>query len=482
MHFSSGVNPNEIGDFEVVAAPDGLHLFYLALPSHDQVGHLHSADGFRWRELPPAIRTGAPGAIDSDCIFTMGIFRCGERWHMLYTALSDQDRQQRIALAVSDDLLVWEKYGNQPVIEADSRWYEVDEARVGKVHWRDPHIIRHAGRYHAYICARANTGPQNRRGCAAYCTSTDGIEWEVHPPVAVAGQCFDYECPSVFQLESRWYMVAIAGGTRRSAYRLAASPSGPFTRPADDTLLPGLNLSARPSKLNGELHLWHWQRGTRDWGKMAGSAYAMVASPKRVTADQDGNLYLSIADWRPLFEGAPVTAPTWQPLWGNWSICHNGLRVATDSAALAQIEAVPGHFQYTMTIQPDATRPAREFGCFVHGGDKGDSGIFVGLIPGQQRVELVLYRLGLLPAGSGIGRGREVIQSASLPPAENGTYHLRIIVYGPQLEVEINDKLVLAQCTRPREDGAAGCFAEDGAALFSDHCLHPLTPPTCPWW
>lgn len=64
MYFIDGINPNEIGDFEVVQHEGRLHVFYLTLPSHDTIGHLVSDDGIRWGPLPPAIHTGAAGGRD----------------------------------------------------------------------------------------------------------------------------------------------------------------------------------------------------------------------------------------------------------------------------------------------------------------------------------------------------------------------------------------------------------------------------------
>src|SRR5687767_1443549 len=119
MYFNDGINPNEIGDFEVVTHEGRLHAFYLALPSHDFVGHLVSDDGIRWEPLPPAIGTGEPGAFDGDQIWTMGIFRKDDTWFMLYTGNERRGRIQRTGLATSPDLLNWTKYAGNPVAEPD---------------------------------------------------------------------------------------------------------------------------------------------------------------------------------------------------------------------------------------------------------------------------------------------------------------------------------------------------------------------------
>ena len=78
----------ELGDVEVFAAGDQLHLFHLTLPNHDVVQHVVSDDGLAWRALPAAIRTSDPGeGPDDDMIYTMSVTECGGTYYMVYTAL-----------------------------------------------------------------------------------------------------------------------------------------------------------------------------------------------------------------------------------------------------------------------------------------------------------------------------------------------------------------------------------------------------------
>ncbi len=164
MYTPRGFGASELGDIEIVPNGDDLHLFHLTLPSHDVVQHAVSQDGLSWAPRPAALRTGDPGDVDDDQIWTMSVIARpeGAGYVMFYTALTTRDNGcvQRVAAATSDDLIRWTKQEQLVAIEADRRWYEHDPATTGTVSWRDPKPIRIGERFVATICARENRGPR----------------------------------------------------------------------------------------------------------------------------------------------------------------------------------------------------------------------------------------------------------------------------------------------------------------------------------
>jgi beta-fructofuranosidase len=488
MYFSSGYNPNEIGDFEVVEQDGQLHCFYLSLPSHDQIGHLVSDDGLNWRPLPAAIRTGEPGEFDDDQIWTMGVFRKGETWFMLYTALSERGRMQKVGLATSTDLIHWTKYSGNPVIAADARWYEAEQTGNYRVDWRDPHVIEVDGVLHGFLCARRNEGLLNRRGCASYFTSEDGYHWRVLPPAATPSDCFDFECPSVWKQDGRFYMAAIGGGINRTIYRVAERVEGPYRRPDDDSLLPCsnhfLNMSVRPCFWRGAWHLFHWQRGPRDWGGNS-EGYAMLASPKRAEVREGGALAATSFDWSAQYAGAPLEINEETPAasscgawrWTPSTLCAE----AGDGAAIWLMQDESKDFILRAEVTLDADNPAKEFGLVLRADETGDQGLFAACIPGRFAVELVKYIHNRRHGPQSLWRGRSVLQSHHLPPAPDGKYSLSLIAYGPSIEFNVNGRLALAAMSLPRRAGRLGLFAEDGGAQFSNVSVQPLRAPTCNW-
>lgn len=484
MYFNTGVFNGEIGDFDVVEHEGRLHVFYLALPSHDYVGHLVSDDGLNWTPLPWAIRTGDPGSFDDDQIWTMGVFRKGDTWFMLYTANQQQGRMQVTGLATSKDLVHWTKPAQNPVAEPDARWYERDLGGWFRTDWRDPHIIERGGKLHAFLCARRNTGPLNYRGCAGYFTSTDGYRWEVQPPACTPNNCFDYECPSVFELGGRYYMVAIHGAHERMTYRVADRVEGPYRRPFDDSLTPGLNMSVRPVTWKGRVHLMHWNRGPRDWGGRS-STFVVLSSPKLAEVDAQGNLTCQSFDWSPMHGGAAqaITAatPSAPPL-GQWQWQGDRLVGCSEFGAahwLTQQEHED--FELTAEVELEHPQAVAELGFLIRADETGDRSVSARCVPGRCAAELVKLIHNRINGPDSLWRGRSVVQRYHLPPSTDGRYRLRLIAFGPNLEFNVNGRLVLSMLTMPQRRGRVGLIVEDGRATFSRIRLTPLQAPRTLW-
>lgn len=484
MYFNQGINPNEIGDFDVIADDDGnIHAFYLALPSHDRIGHLVSRDGINWIELPTALYTGKPGEFDSDQIWTMGVFRNNGKWFMLYTGNEKNGLVQRIGLATSDDLMTWRKYGKNPVSSPDPRWYEAEQKGSFRIAWRDPHVVFKDNIFHAFICAREKTGLLNRRGCAAYVTSRDGYNWETKQPACTPRTGFDLECPSVCEIRKKFYMFGISGGHGRMIYRVSDKISGPYNRPADDTVLPERNLSVRPLFWKKKMHLFHWIRGNRDWGGSR-EGFAALASPKTVEADNTGALKVKSFDWSELYKGNAVMLDSDKKVsmsCGFWKFTGNKLNASSENgAAICLSKNSFADFEISADCTLPGKNPAAEFGFAIRTDEEGDEGLFLHCIPSRYTVELVKLIHNRPFGPESLKRGRTVLTSFHLPPCD-GKYMMRLIAFGPSLEFNVNGRLVIHHFTLPRRKGRCGVFVEDGSAVFKNLSIRPIQAPKCNW-
>ena len=112
------------------------HLFFLRASRalldpdrrHDRasIGHATSNDLRHWELQPDALVHSDPAAWDDRALWTGSVVRRPDgQWRMFFTAIShaDQGRVQRIGTAVSDDLCPWSWSGDNPLLEADPRWY-----------------------------------------------------------------------------------------------------------------------------------------------------------------------------------------------------------------------------------------------------------------------------------------------------------------------------------------------------------------------
>lgn len=211
-----------IWDFWLVRENDRHHVFYLQAPlspggpalRHHQasVGHAVSPDLRSWRVLDDALRPGPPGSWDDLAIWTGSVIDHADRWYMLYTGICKQENGlvQRIGLAVSDDLLHWEKHPANPVLHADPRWYELlDLDRWRDQSWRDPWVFRNPddSSFHALITARSRAGAPGGAGVIGHARSADLVEWEVLAPLTEPGRAAQLEVPQLVKLNGRYELL-----------------------------------------------------------------------------------------------------------------------------------------------------------------------------------------------------------------------------------------------------------------------------------
>ncbi len=270
-----------VWDFWSASEGNSHHVFFLQAPRslgdpelrhvNATVGHAVSTDLSTWALLPDALRPGPVGSWDDLAIWTGSIICADGRWRMLYTGVSRAENGlvQRIGLATSTDLVTWEKYPANPLIEADPRWYELlDPSLLQGQAWRDPWLFAdpEGNGYHALITARARDGPPEERGVIGHAWSRDLVHWEVRPPITEAGEFGQLEVPQTVEVEGRSFLLFSTAAEHVSRARLARlgglahtgvytcagkSLLGPFdlardaTMIANDTLYVGRVVSRR---------------------------------------------------------------------------------------------------------------------------------------------------------------------------------------------------------------------------------------------
>jgi len=210
---------NHMSDAWYFVDDNVVHMFYLTqplgTPGPPVVGHAVSDDLGRWERLAPALRTGSPGSWDDLRLCTGSVIKRDDRYWLAYTGTNTTDsspeemwRTQRIGMAVSDDLLDWEKLPGNPVTHAGPPHYE--EMSTGQrkmVHWRDPFLFDDGDAVYQLIFARRREGDIATRGTVALARSTDMRTWEVLPPLEHDRVAEEMEVPQVYRIDGRWYLV-----------------------------------------------------------------------------------------------------------------------------------------------------------------------------------------------------------------------------------------------------------------------------------
>lgn len=279
------------------------HLFYLSSPAGTEDypervrttwQHARSTDLVEWEELAPAVVPGEAGAYDGGGIWTGSVVEHDGRYFLFYTGHHvGAANPQTICLAVSDDLISFTKVDENPVVLPTARYEQVD--------WRDPYVFYHEGegQWWMLIATRLAEGPHWRRGAIALATSPDLRNWTVEDePFYVPGDTYCPECPELWSLDGRWYLVySRFSEDVGTIYRVADDPRGPFRIPGNESLGGRRWYAAKSTTHAGGRVFFGWihdrvQRdGSPRW--LWGGDFAL---PRIVRADDGGDLRVRVAD------------------------------------------------------------------------------------------------------------------------------------------------------------------------------------------
>lgn len=211
-------------DLWTINALGAYHVFFLRSVKtitpqarHDtsvSIGHAQSKDLSVWHELPLALTPGSKGTWDDHALWSGCCIKKGKVFYMFYTSRNhlDEDRWiQRIGVATSNDLTYWEKYSDNPILEADTSYYEMDNKRNdnGTIDaWRDPFVWYDATlkKYAMAIAARKKQKPDIHNACIGLAVSDDLFSWQVMPPLFTPSVYDEMETPQVIFCNKRYYV------------------------------------------------------------------------------------------------------------------------------------------------------------------------------------------------------------------------------------------------------------------------------------
>ena len=294
MYSGYGFRESEIGDVDVVMDNGLFHLFHLTLPNHDYIAHAVSEDGLTWKRVKNALFIGEPGEWDDDMLWTMHITPDPYReqgWRMFYTGLCihERGRIQRVGLARSSDLYIWEKdnSGKYP-LELTGEYYEnsIDEGR----HWvsfRDPFCFSDNGSIYLIAAGRVKHGPVIRRGCVTLAEEVGENSFEFRQPVYHPGRYDDIEVPNMLYIEGRYYLIGSIREDVKVHYWYSEKLEGPYKNFYDNVLMPQGNYAARICRDGNRYLVWNFfYKGLKTSGDH------LMAPPKELVTDKQGELKL----------------------------------------------------------------------------------------------------------------------------------------------------------------------------------------------
>ncbi|HWH61749.1 MAG TPA: hypothetical protein VNS50_00655 [Ginsengibacter sp.] len=290
MYSGSGFSDWEIGDITVLIHEGVYHLFHLIIPNHDYIAHAVSKDGISWKRVNNALFVGNPGEWDDDMLWTMDVCEIKDKFGMYYTGLQRRDRGviSRIGLAESDNLIDWKKNRkNIFPIEPKGIYYETKNTNPRKwLSFRDPFRYEYNGEVYLLICARVITGPVSRRGCVGMVKITNDVV-ELMPPLLYPMMYDDVECPCVFELHGKYYILGSIREDIKVRYWFAPDFFGEYHSFHADVLLPQGNYAARIVRDGDHLLVYNFFYA---YGKI--DALRVLPPPKELDTDNKGRLLL----------------------------------------------------------------------------------------------------------------------------------------------------------------------------------------------
>ncbi len=437
------------------------HLFYLPRAPEQRHcwGHLVSRDLITWTELPDALTpSNIPEAPDAVGCWTGSVIAHDGVFHCFYTGFNPHSPfPQTVCHAISDDLVRWRKDPANPVVVPDERWYEPQD-------WRDPFVLYNpeAGEFWMLICARDKRVLFERRGCVALATSPDLQQWQVKEPLWSGSVCWAAECPDLFCLDNRWFLVYSHGVTR---YRWASRLGDVWQAPFPDTFDTEFVAAAKTLFDGKRQLLFGWigtLEGERDTGPRQWGGH--MALPRELRPQPDGRLAVRLPEeWVSWQENHAtfLSLAQLQSLCGMWHCGDEEARVdASNGVAVAQCPA-PADFWLRLTVIPE--------------GQTAEFGFLLRMENGRgHKLSVTPSRIALHRWSSWGDPEPRLALPFSWRAGEPLTVHL--IVHGSIVEMFVDERVSFAGRVYEPPQGWLGFYAANGPVRFQFAAIAPLPP------
>ncbi len=508
-----------IGDIHVFFHEGLYHLFHLVLPNHDFIAHAVSTDAIHWRRVRNAIFLGDPGSWDDLMLWTMHVTPDPHKpgaWRMFYTGLTRRDRGlcQRIGMAVSDDLYVWEKYpvhwedrrGSEDpeivkkarsaslrqepsevssLIDAEScfpiaaaaEFYESDlEEGRQWVSFRDPFYYQENGEGILLVAARVKEGPVVRRGCVAKYREVSPNHFSAEPTMLHPGLYDDVEVPNIVAIGTERYLIGSIREDAKIRYWHANSECTDWRSYHDNVLMPQGNYAGRVCEDETGWLLWCFYA----MNKADRTANNLMPPPKRLCQADDGILFLKTYEgfdkW--IEHAAQVSQPTLllpeshgqtrEKLQDGWKLGSKyGFQAFLLDGQLADFRlnchlAVEGMGKCGFVFRLD---------------DETHDGYYLSLdlLKGMAQLrawgtntDVVgehMMHFQTLQSGNWVARG-----------ACGETFSL--LVFGSYIELSIGGRIVLSLADLNFREGRVGVYADSCNLALTNIALHPMRQPS----
>ena len=296
---------HRIGDAWYFVENQIVHAFFLVnelnQQSGFQIGHAVSDNLVEWEYLGIALSPGRAGTWDDKNLATGSIIKRNGRYWMAFTGHRHESFfVQRVGMAISDNLMTWEKLPENPTSEADPDYYEITSTGQRTLtHWRDPFLFDTGECVLQFVCARRTNGDETMRGTIGIAQSQDMRHWNALPPPEHDCMTEEMEVPQLYQIDGRYYLVFCTHDYllapsfkarfpnhhfRSTDYSMVGeSPTGPFRLFGTGEIIP-----TRLANWFYASQLVRWEGNWYLLGTQGQDADSSLSDPYPVFADETG--------------------------------------------------------------------------------------------------------------------------------------------------------------------------------------------------
>lgn len=427
-------------------------------------GAVSTTDFVTFEDHGVVLPSGGPDASDFDCYTgsivrddagTLHLFSTGHNPRI--TAETDRGRKdvQVVCHATSDgDLTAWTKH---------PEWDLPALPGYAPEDWRDPFVFRPAPDrpWQMLLATRRPDEPYRRSGLVARLESDDLVTWRDAEPFWAPHRFIAHECPDVFRWGDWWYLVysefSDAFCTR---YRVATSPDGPWTAPADDTVDGRAFYAAKTVALGDDRFFVGWiatKEGDRDSGawQWAGTMATLQAHQR-----PDGSLRFDLPEGLTAAYANSVDVTT------HFAPC-NGAAPAVGQGARTRYASWIGPDLPTealVTVEFDVAADTGAFGVLLRTDDVAEAGYALRLEPGRDRLVLDRWPRGTTGGEQWqiLGDVPHAVELERRVPLSPGRHRIDVHLDGDLCVAVVDRAVALSTRLYDRPAGRLALFAQDG--------------------
>ncbi len=477
MYSGSGFSDWEIGDITVIIHNGVYHLFHLIIPNHDYIAHAISEDGISWKRINNALFVGDPGEWDDDMLWTMHVCHVNDKFEMYYTGLQRKDRGviSRVGYAVSDDLVKWRKENrNDFPIEPKGIYYETEKTNPRTwLSFRDPFRFEYNNEVYLLLDARVLDGPVSRRGCVGVVKITND-EAELMPPLLNPFVYDDVECPCVFKMKGKYYLLGSIREDIKVHYWIADDFFGEYRSFNADVILPRGNYAARIAEDGEHMLVYNFFYA---YGKI--DALRVLPPPKQLEADDTGRLLLRTYYRWNLMQKKVIE----QKEFGQMkALFQNPFSEIKEEQNKHSCSSVTG-YQVAIFERPslgfiwEGTITVEGNGKFelVSDIDENGNGYFFSINSDNGIVQVRAW--GFSPLNNKQNFIFNDIQAGLFETNGTKTLRFRLIRYGHYIELAINDVVILTLIDCIYSTGGFGLYAASATIILQHSLIRTLPEP-----